>query len=134
MRLIDGDALKRKAQKVATESWKMKIKANVETILNQFIDWIDAAPTIMNEISSDGTLTVTVPNGTHVGRVLVQEDGTQYGGLFYPDEDRKRGKWIQNDNGTYSCCLCQSWIPEEQYHYARFCLHCGAVMEGEQDG
>ena len=49
MRAIDGDALKRKAQEVAVESWKMKIKANVETILNQFIDWIDAAPTIESE-------------------------------------------------------------------------------------
>lgn len=49
MRAIDGDVLKRKAQKVATESWKMKIKANVETTLNQFIDWIDAAPTIEPE-------------------------------------------------------------------------------------
>jgi len=46
MRLIDGDALKRRAQKVATEAWKMKIKAEVETILNQFIDWINEAPTI----------------------------------------------------------------------------------------
>lgn len=46
MRLIDGDALKRKAQKAATESWKMKITASVETILNQFIDWIEEAPTI----------------------------------------------------------------------------------------
>lgn len=46
MRLIDADVLKRKVQKVATESWKMKIKANVETILNQFIDWIDAEQTI----------------------------------------------------------------------------------------
>lgn len=45
MRLIDGDALKRKAQKVATESWKMRIRASVETTLNQFIDWIDEAPT-----------------------------------------------------------------------------------------
>ena len=41
---------------------------------------------------------------------------------------RPKGKWIQNDNGTYSCNVCQSWIPEEQYHYARFCLHCGADM------
>ena len=49
MRLIDGDALKRRAQKVATEAWKMKIKAEVETILNQFIDWIDEAPTIQTE-------------------------------------------------------------------------------------
>lgn len=49
MRLIDGDALKRRAQKVATEAWKMKIKAEVETILNQFIDWINEAPTIQTE-------------------------------------------------------------------------------------
>ena len=48
-RLIDGDALKRRAQKVATEAWKMKIEAKVETILNQFIDWIDEAPTIQTE-------------------------------------------------------------------------------------
>ena len=46
-------------------------------------------------------------------------------------EERKTGKWIRNDNGTYSCSLCQSWIPEEQYYYARFCLYCGADMRGE---
>lgn len=44
--------------------------------------------------------------------------------------ERKTGKWIQNDNGTYSCSLCQSWIPEEQSYYARFCLYCGADMIG----
>jgi len=49
MRPVDGDALKRRAQKVATEAWKMKIKAEVETILNQFIDWINEAPTIQAE-------------------------------------------------------------------------------------
>ena len=46
-RLIDADALKRKAQKAATEAWKMKISANVETTLNQFIDWLEDAPTII---------------------------------------------------------------------------------------
>lgn len=45
-RYIDADALKRKAQKVATEAWKMRIKSSVETILNQFIDWIEGMPTI----------------------------------------------------------------------------------------
>ena len=49
MRTIDADALKRRAQKVATEAWKMKIEAKVETVLNQFIDWIDEAPTIQAE-------------------------------------------------------------------------------------
>lgn len=48
-RAIDGDRLKRKAQEVATEAWKMKIKANVEVILNEFIDWINDAPTIEPE-------------------------------------------------------------------------------------
>ena len=43
MRLIDADKLKRKCQKTASEAWKMKIKASIETTLNQFIDWIDQA-------------------------------------------------------------------------------------------
>lgn len=42
--------------------------------------------------------------------------------------ERERGRWIKNDNGTYSCSLCQSWIPNEQHYYARYCLHCGAEM------
>lgn len=44
-----------------------------------------------------------------------------------------KGKWIRNDNGTYSCSVCQSWIPEEQHCYARYCLYCGADMRGEQE-
>ena len=46
---------------------------------------------------------------------------------------RMRGEWIRNDNGTYSCSVCQSWIPEEQHYYARYCLYCGADMRGRQD-
>jgi len=46
-------------------------------------------------------------------------------------EQRKKSEWIKNDNGTYSCSVCQSWIPEEQHHYARYCLYCGAEMKGE---
>ena len=49
MRTIDADVLKRKAQEVATEAWKMKLVAKVETTLNQFIDWINEAPTIEQE-------------------------------------------------------------------------------------
>lgn len=47
---------------------------------------------------------------------------------------RKRGEWIRNDNGTYHCSVCQSWIPEEQHCYARYCLHCGADMRSEDNG
>ncbi len=46
MRLIDADKLQRKIQKLATESWQMKIKASVETTLNAFLDILDRQPTI----------------------------------------------------------------------------------------
>lgn len=45
----------------------------------------------------------------------------------------KTGRWILNDNGTFSCSLCQSWIPNEQHHYARYCLYCGARMVSDED-
>lgn len=50
-------------------------------------------------------------------------------------EPVRHGHWVRNDNGTYSCSECQSWIPNEQYYYARYCLHCGAKMDrkGEED-
>lgn len=41
-----------------------------------------------------------------------------------------RSHWKKNDNGTYSCERCHSWIPEEQRHYANWCLYCGADMRG----
>ena len=45
----------------------------------------------------------------------------------------KHGHWIRNDNGTYSCSECKSWIPNEQHYYARYCLFCGAKMEAEDE-
>ena len=46
-----------------------------------------------------------------------------------PVEEPKKGRWKRNDNGTYSCSRCQSWIPEEQHYYACYCIYCGAKME-----
>lgn len=46
---------------------------------------------------------------------------------------RDKGEWIRNDNGTYSCSLCQSWVPKEQHCYARYCLYCGADMREKQN-
>lgn len=43
--------------------------------------------------------------------------------------ERKKGEWVRNSNGTYSCNQCQSWIPNEQRHYANYCLFCGADMK-----
>ena len=45
----------------------------------------------------------------------------------------KHGHWIRNDNGTYSCSECKSWIPNEQHYYARYCLFCGAKMEAKDE-
>ena len=49
------------------------------------IEYIEPADVLPYSINTDGTLTITVPKGMKVGRVLVQEDGTQWGGLFYAD-------------------------------------------------
>ena len=46
---------------------------------------IEPADVVPYSIEPDGTLTVTVPQGIKVGRVLVQEDGTHCGGLYYAD-------------------------------------------------
>lgn len=45
-----------------------------------------------------------------------------------------RGEWVRNDNGTYSCNRCRSWIPQEQKCYANYCLFCGADMRGGKEG
>lgn len=49
--------------------------------------------------------------------------------LAYLIEKNPYAHWIKNDNNTYSCSKCYSWIPEKQHHYAKYCLHCGARME-----
>ena len=51
----------------------------------QVIDELQPAAVLPYTIDPDGTLAITVPKGTTVNRVLVQEDGTQWGGLFYAD-------------------------------------------------
>lgn len=48
-------------------------------------------------------------------------------------EERKKGKWERNDNGTWSCNQCQTWIPDEQHYYANWCLYCGADMREPED-
>ena len=48
-------------------------------------------------------------------------------------EPVRHGHWVRNDNGTYSCSECHSWIPNEQHYYARYCLFCGAKMDGGEN-
>ena len=42
---------------------------------------------------------------------------------------KKRGKWMDNGDGTYSCPKCQSMVYDNQYRYAKFCFCCGAELE-----
>ncbi len=65
-----------------------------ETILFSFVrnvaisalKGLHAADVVPYSISDDGTMTITVPKGTkRIGRILIKEDVTQYGGMFYPD-------------------------------------------------
>lgn len=87
MRLIDANALKRRAQKVAIESWKMKIEAKVETILNQFIDWIDEASTIQPEPKR--------------GKWIPHEDED---GEHYGDKCSECGEWYVMPYGKTNFC------------------------------
>ena len=45
---------------------------------------------------------------------------------------QRTGQWIRNDNGTYYCSCCKTWITAEQGLYARYCLYCGAQMKVEK--
>ena len=82
----------------------------------------------MRLIDADALLEKVWDADTRAGYVQVVDRGDiEEAPTIEPE--RKTGEWIRNDNGTYSCSLCQSWIPEEQYYYARFCLYCGAYNE-----
>lgn len=101
MRLIDADALKRRAQKAATEAWKMKLTARVETTLNQFLDWINQAPTIEPERKK--------------GEWIEQDDG--WDGVYYECSVCKEAFTLID--GTPS---------DNLYNY---CPNCGAYMKCE---
>lgn len=107
MRAIDADALKRKAQKVATEAWKMKITGSVETILNQFIDWIDAAPTIEPQQrwipcserlpEEDGEYRITWVTSYAPSKQFLGDSGYQITSVW--DDERKefKGEWLLDE-------------------------------------
>lgn len=50
------------------------------------VEQMPPADVLPYSIDPDGTLTITVPKGTkRIGRILIEEDETRYGGMFYPD-------------------------------------------------
>lgn len=115
-RLIDADALKRRAQRVATESWKMGLTARIETTLNQFTDWIDNAPTVQPE---DCAL-------------------KEFGDCSYPEtgcsdckiKNRIRTALNVAQPEIIRCKNCKYWVVEEDEAYCDLVI----VVKGAEDG
>lgn len=76
------------------------------------------------KMHSDGTLEITMPEGVNVGRVLVNEAGTQYGALYYKS---KEGTWGKHYKGQVNsvCSECGKEVGRK----TRYCPACGARME-----
>ena len=110
MRAIDGDRLKRKAQKVATEAWKMKIKASVEMILNEFIDWINEAPTIEPEHKKGKWISIGMADAVGCESAMWGDE------IAYHICEK---------------CLKQALERDGDEVLSDFCPHCGARMESE---
>ena len=82
MRLIDADEL-------IEHIWRDRLDSR-----ERIADLVESMPTIKAvltggvipySIKSDGTLIITIPKGIKVDRVLVQEDETHWGGLYYAE-------------------------------------------------
>lgn len=85
---------------------------------------INGLPPAQLDIAEDGTLIVTVPKGTEVGRVLVQEEGTTNGALYYRDTQPE--EVIPHRNYKY---LPDYWC-ECGWHLGKrgdvkYCAECG---------
>lgn len=88
-----------------------------ETILNRFVRKIAISAVRLlpseqpeqkiEELLPDGTLHLsTDADLSKVGRVLVSQNGTHYGGLYYADGEPKRGKYVRPDNQITVCPMC----------------------------
>lgn len=53
----------------------------------EILDDLQGKDVLPYSLEEDGTLVVTVPKGTYknINRVLVEEDGTHWGGLYHAD-------------------------------------------------
>lgn len=117
MRIIDADALKRKAQRVATESWKMRLTARIETTLNQFIDWIDNAPTV--QLEPDCSL-------KEFGDCSYSETGCSDCKI----KNRIRTALNVAQPEIIRCKNCKYWVVEEDEAYCDLVI----VVSGAEDG
>ena len=79
----------------------------------------------------DGEISVTGEENAETVIRYVKLVAKRINRLPTAQPEQKKGKWIKNEDGTWSCSLCHSWISYDQHYYARYCLYCGAKMEGE---
>lgn len=146
---ISRKALLRKLQKVATESWKMKLECNAEIVWNQCIDFVKDEPSIEPERK-------TGKCGDCVSRKeLLKKFTYSYKGEKIPEVDcdnfptqisfkdvkkwireapsvepeRKTGKWVDgkcNRCGTHA----PFWEMATTYYCSDYCPKCGCRMKG----
>lgn len=146
MRLIDADPLKRKAQKVATEAWKMKLTAKIETTLNQFIDWIDQAKTIEPERKTGEWIPCDERMPEEAYPVIVtwkNDDPASYyqyifGKHFTGVAHYKNGKWFWYSSVTEDILMeygrCDSEEFDEAIKVLAWMPLPSPYQEGGQDG
>lgn len=116
MRLIDADALRRKCAKVAAEAWKMKMTAQVETVMNQFVDFIEEAPTVDRWISVKDRLPSA--DGHYLTYCISYCDVVSFSTCLedvddYDFDGKKRPGWFGYDDeyGYYENTGVTHWMP-----------------------
>ena len=115
MRPIDADKLRRKVQRAATEAWKMKLTASIETILNQFIDYLNEAPTVDGvDVMSWITDRMSEEDGVYLVYAPSYRGGSSsskenHKGIMF--SKFKNGKW-SIEHGYYNREGCvKAWMP-----------------------
>lgn len=141
MRLIDADALKEKLRKLPRWIVRKDNSHNEGFTYDQVFFAIDAQPEQKNEeLLPDGTLHLfTDADLSKVGRVLVSQNGTHYGALYYADGEPKKGgaefiNWLLDEvwddemwelnYRAFPELLCRrlakaGWLKEEGGRYVR---------------
>ena len=93
------------------------------------------------ELLPDGTLHLfTDTDLSKVDRVLVSQNGTHFGDLYYADGEPKIGKWIiepydvENDIWVHRCgeCMKVAMLGSEKSRF-NYCPYCGARMQEGED-
>ena len=78
---MKDDSISRQAAIDAIDDWWITVDDNRHPV-----SVIKALPSAQPEITPDGTLKVTVDADiASIGRILLSQTGTQYGGLYYKD-------------------------------------------------